>query len=193
MNFSQPTTNPSIRFAPLAARTIVAHTLTYVLMGAIASHFFDYASAYAQPCSGMRHYYSAWILAGPLLQPIRGLVFASVFYLFREHLFNRRNGWLLIAWMLIALGILSTFAPASGSIEGILYTTTPIAAQLRAWLEIVPQALLFAALLTYWVNHPEKKWLTWTLGILFTIVMSLFALGLIGTYVFGMGVTKAKG
>jgi len=193
MNSSQPSASANIRFATLAARTILAHTLTYVLMGAIASHFFDYAAAYAQPCSGMRHYYSAWILLGPLLQPIRGLVFASVFYLFRERLFSRPQGWLLLAWMLIALGILSTFAPASGSIEGILYTTTPIAAQLRGWLEIVPQALLFAALLAYWVNHPEKKWLNWTLGILFTIVMSLFALGLLGTYVFGMGVYKARG
>lgn len=186
-------TNTPIRFTLLAARTIVAHTLTYVFMGGIASHFFDYAAAYSQPGSGMHYFSSAWILAGPMLQPIRGLIFASVFYLFRERLFGRKNGWLTMAWMLVALGILSTFAPASGSIEGMIYTTTPLRAQLRGWLEVVPQALLFAALLSYWVNHPQKKWLNWVLGILFFLAMTLFALGLLNTLIFGVGVFKGKG
>jgi hypothetical protein len=186
-------TNDQPRFLSLAGRTIVAHTLTYILMGAIASHFFDYAAAYANPCSGMRPFTSAWILAGPMLQPLRALIFAAVFYPFRERLFGTRYGWLFMAWMLIGLGILSTFAPASGSVEGIIYTTTPVRTQLRGWLEIMPQAFLFAALLSYWVNHAEKKWLSWTLGTLFVLAMSLFALGLLEMSVMGVGVIKTKG
>ncbi|MGC2662378.1 MAG: hypothetical protein WA324_30810 [Bryobacteraceae bacterium] len=49
-------------------------------------------------------------MAGPLLQPIRGLIFALVFYPLRACLFERRNGWLLMSKILVALGILSTFA-----------------------------------------------------------------------------------
>lgn len=84
-----------------------------------------------------------------------------------------------MGWMLIALGILSTFAAPPGSIEGMIYTTVPIRFQLRGWLEIVPQALLLSALLCYWVNHPAKKWLNWVLGILFFIGMTLPILGLL--------------
>jgi hypothetical protein len=43
----------------------------------------------------------------------------------------------------------------------------------------VSQAVLLSALLCYWVNHPEKKWLNWLLGIAFFVMMSLPVLGLL--------------
>jgi hypothetical protein len=173
MENSQPS------FPGLAVKTIVCHTLTYFLMGALAAHFLHYAELFAQPNSGMRQMSDPWVMAGPLLQPVRGLIFALVFYSVRGCLFGRKYGWLVMAWMLIGIGILSTFAAASASIEGMIYTTTPIPLQMRGWLEVVPQALLFSALLCYWVNHPEKKWLNWVLGILFFVAMALPLLGLL--------------
>src|SRR5258708_18432457 len=170
--------NPEPRFLPLAAKTIVCHTLTYILMGILASHFLNYAEAFARSDFGMRPITSSWVMAGPLFQPLRGLIFALAFYPLRSLLFGRKNGWLLMAWMLIALGILSTFGPASGSIEGMIYTLAPIREQLLGWLEIVPQALLLSALLCYWVNHP-KKWMNWLLGILFALMMALLILRLL--------------
>ena len=171
--------NPQPRFLGLAARTIVCHTLTYFIMGALAAHFLHYAELMANPNSGFRPITDPWVMAGPLFQPLRGLVFASVFYPLRECLFGKKYGWLLMGWMLIALGILSTFAAPPGSIEGMIYTTVPIRFQLRGWLEIVPQALLLSALLCYWVNHPAKKWLNWLLGIVFFVMMALPILGLL--------------
>ena len=171
--------NTQPRFLPLAAKTAVCHTLTYIFMGVLAAHFLNYGAEFARSNSGMRLITDPWVMAGPLFQPLRGLVFASVFYLLRGCLFGKKNGWLLMAWILIAIGILSTFGPASGSIEGMIYTTAPIWSQLRGWLEVVPQALLLSALLCYWVNHPEKKWLTWLLGILFFMMMALLVLGLV--------------
>jgi len=171
--------NPQPRFPALLAKTIVSHSLTYFIMGALAAHFLNYATEMARPESGMRPFTSPWVMAGPLFQPLRGLVFALVFYPLRECLFGRKNGWLLMGWMLIALGILSTFGPASGSIEGMIYTPVPIRSQLRGWWEVVSQALLLSALLCYWVNHPEKKWLNWLLGILFFIAMALLVVGLL--------------
>ena len=170
---------PQPRFAALAARTVVSHTLTYFLMGALAAHFLNYAAVMARPESGMRPITSPWVMAGPLFQPLRGLVFALVFYPLRGALFGRKRGWLLMAWMLIALGILSTFGPASGSIEGMVYTPQSIGSQLRGWLEVVPQAILLSALLCYWVNHPGKKWLNWALGAAFGVAMALPVLGLL--------------
>ncbi len=171
--------NPQPRFLPLAARTAICHTITYMFMGILAAHFLNYAELLARPDSGMRHMTDPLVMAGGLFQPLRGLVFALVFYPLRECLFGKKNGWLLTAWILIALGILSTFGPAPGSIEGMIYTTAPIRQQLTGWLEIVPQAILLSALLCYWVNHPEKKWLNWVLGILFFVAMALPILGLL--------------
>jgi hypothetical protein len=96
-------------------------------------------------------------MAGPLLQPLRGILFALVFYPLRECLFGRKYGWLLMAWMLIAVGILGTFGAPAGSIEGMIYSTTPVRSQLRGWWEVVSQAVLLSALLCYWVNHPERN------------------------------------
>jgi len=167
------------RFLPLAARTMVCHTITYVVMGALAAHFLNYADLLSRPDSGMRHMTDPWVMAGPLFQPLRGLVFALVFYPLRESLFGRKYGWLLMGWMLIALGILCTFGPSAGSIEGMIYTATPIRVQLRGWWEVVPQILLLSALLCYWVNHSEKKWLNWLLGVAFFVTMALPVLGLL--------------
>jgi hypothetical protein len=170
---------PPVCFPALAAKTAVCHTLTYILMGVLAAHFLNYAAVMARPASGMRPITDRWVMAGPLFQPIRGLIFASVFYPLRASLFGRKNGWLLVAWLLVALGILGTFGPAGGSLEGMIYTPVPAVSQLRGWLEVVPQALLLSALLCYWVNHPERKWLNWLLGILFLVMMALPVLGLI--------------
>lgn len=158
---------------------MACHTITYVFMGILAAHFLNYAALFAQADSGMRQITDPWVTAGPLFQPLRGLVFALVFYPFRETLFGKKNGWLVMVWMLIGLGILSTFAAAPGSIEGFIYTTVPPKYQVRGWLEVVPQALLLSALLCYWVNRPDKKWLNWTLAIVFFLIMALLGLGLL--------------
>ncbi len=60
-----------------------------------------------------------------------------------------------------------------------VYTVIPIESQLRGWLEIVPQALLLSAGLCYWVNHPEKRWLNWIMGIVFVIAVLFPVLGLL--------------
>lgn len=84
-----------------------------------------------------------------------------------------------MAWMLIGIGILGTFAAPAGSLEGFIYTTVPVAMQVRGYLEIVSQALLLSALLCYWVNHPGRKWLSWTLGAMYVICADLPLLSLV--------------
>lgn len=175
--FVVPDSEP--RFLSLAAKTIVSHSITYFIMGALAAHFLNYAALLSAPDSGMRPITSALVIGGPLFQPVRGIIFASVFWMLRSCFFGRRGGWLLMAWMLIALGILSTFGPASGSVEGMVYTPVPILLQMRGWLEVVPQAVLFSALLCYWVNRPGAKWLNWTLGVAFFLLMGMDLMGVL--------------
>jgi len=173
MQDSQP------RFLPLAAKTVACHSITYMVMGALAYHFLHYADFINNPCSGMRPITSLWMILGVPLQVFRGVLFASVFYFFREQLFGRKNGWLLMAWLLVGIGILGTFAAPAGSLEGFIYTTTPIWMQMRGYLEIVTQAMLLSALLCYWVNHPRKKWLNWALRVAYVICIGLPLLSLL--------------
>lgn len=168
-----------VRFVPLAAKTVACHTITYFCMGALAYHFLHYEDFINNPCSGMRPTTSLWMILGTPLQIFRGVLFASVFYLFRERLFGQKSGWMRMAWMLIGIGILGTFAAPAGSLEGFIYTTTQFLSQIKGYLEIVTQALLLSALLTYWVNHPAKKGITWTLTGLYVICAGLPLLALV--------------
>ena len=168
-----------LRFRELAAKTIVCHTITYILVGVLAFNFLHYAEEFAKPGSGMLPVTSPWVMAGPVFQPIRGLIFASVFWPLRACLFGRRHGWALMGWMLVAIGILSTFAAASASIEGMIYTPSPVLKQMRGWLDVVPQALLLSGLLCYWVDHPGRKWLSRLLATLFFIGMAVPVRGLL--------------
>jgi hypothetical protein len=57
-----------------------------------------------------------------------------------------------------------------------IYTKLPFPS-ITSYVEVVPQALLLAGILFYWVNHPEKKWLNWVLGASFVVIMLLPVLG----------------
>jgi len=168
-------------FAALAIKSVVAHTVTYFLMGLLAASFLDYAERFARPemACWMRPVADPMVMAGPLFQPIRGLVFALVLYPLREVVFGRRNGWLILWGALVGLGIVSTFGPAPGSIEGLIYTVIPPGDQLVGWLETVTQAFLFSVLLVYWVNRGERKWVNWLLGSCFLVTMLLPVVGLL--------------
>ncbi len=167
------------RLLELTLKTIVAHTITYIAMGILALNFLHYAEAYTTGALAgyMRPTTDRWVMAGPLFQPLRGVVFALAFYPLRSVLVGKKNGWLITWWILVALGILSTFGPAPASIEGVLYTQLPFPSW-RDYVEIVPQAFLLSGILFYWVQHPEKKWISWTLGALFALFMLFPVLGL---------------
>jgi hypothetical protein len=170
-----------ITLLSLTLKAIVSHTLTYFLVGLVASVIFNYSADFARPelRMYMRQLGDPWIALGPALQPIRGILFALAFYPLREILFKRQNGWLITWWLLVTLGILSTFGPAPGSVEGAIYTTLPFVDQFLSggMLEILSQSFLFSVLLYYWVNHPEKRWLSWLLGILFALVVLMSLMG----------------
>ncbi|MEW6173718.1 MAG: hypothetical protein AB1510_11765 [Bacillota bacterium] len=122
------------------------------------------------------------VVAGVLFQPIRGALFGVVFYLLRDVLFRRKNGWLIMWTALVVIGILSTFGPAPGSIEGLIYTKLPIKGLWGGLAEVLAQSFLLSVITYYWVNHPEKKWLTWVLGTFFVIVLILPVIGLLARH-----------
>ena len=165
----------------ITVKTIIVHTVSYFVMGLLAFVFLNYARLFADPNfkNFMRQTNDPLVAAGPLFQLIRGLLFGLVFYSLRKAFFVPRNGWLKMWLVLVVIGIFSTFGPAPGSLEGMVYTTIPLRLQLTGLPEGVIQALLLSFMLYYWVNHPEKKWLTWTLGTIFVIVLLFSILGVL--------------
>ena len=150
-------------------------------MGLLASTIFEYGRLYAETDLNllMRQTSEPMVMAGPLFQPIRGILFGIVFFLLREPLLRSKNGWLVMWITLVVVGILSPFGPTPGSIEGMIYTVLPMGLHLTGLPEVILQALILSAVLFYWVNHPEKKWLNWVMGITFILTLLLPVLGLL--------------
>lgn len=168
-------------FWGVTLKSTVVHTVTYFLVGLLAFIVFDYTTRFAEPglSSLMRQTDHPLVAAGPLFQPIRGFLFGVVFYLLRDRLFRREDGW-LVAWiMLVVVGIFSTFGPTPGSIEGLIYTTLPVRGQLAGLSEVLVQSFLLSVITYTWVRHADSRWLNWGLGVLFFIVLLLPALGLL--------------
>jgi hypothetical protein len=165
----------------LTVKAVVVHTVTYFVAGLLAYTLGDYEKTFSQPPLShiMRPTSDPWVMAGPLFQPVRGIIFALALYPFKNVLFAQSRGWLTLWWLLIALGVLSTFAAAPASVEGMIYTTIPPLVQIRGVWEVLLQSALLSGILFHWVRHPEKRWLSWTLGVAFCATMLLPLLGLL--------------
>ena len=94
-----------ITLPSLTIKTIVVHTVTYFVAGILAYTINDYRTTYSQPPLSylMRPTTDRLVMAGPLFQPIRGVIFALAFYPLRSILFATPRGWLTLWWLLLAL------------------------------------------------------------------------------------------
>jgi hypothetical protein len=175
MNQTRPTV------LEVVVKTAVTHTVTYFIMGILASAILGYATLYANTSLNllMRQITDRLVMAGPLFQPIRGVLFGFVFYLLREIVFRKKNGWLVLWMVLLVIGVIGTFGPTPGSLEGMIYTVLPLSIHLKGLPELILQSLFLSAVLFYWVNHPEKRWLNWVMGIAVFVVLLLPVLGLL--------------
>ncbi len=81
---------------------------------------------------------------------------------------------------LVALGIIGTFAAPPASIEGAIYTVLPLWLHVTLLPELLLQSFLLSWIVFQWVRHPERRWLTWTMGAAFMLVMTLGAIALLG-------------
>jgi hypothetical protein len=162
------------------AKAVVTHTVTYFVMGLLASTLLDYRSFFTESAlsSLMRPIDSRAVMMGPLVQPLRGLLFGIVAYVLRVPFFGK-NGWLAMWLTFVAIGILGTFGPAPGSIEGLVYTVLPLHLHAYGLPEVILQSLLFSVIFFYWVTHPRNKALTWVMAVIFAVVVSLSLMGLL--------------
>lgn len=165
----------------ILTKAAIVHSVSYFVAGVLAFTLLDYESLWAEPGlnSLMKRIDDPMVMAGPLFQPIRGLLFGAVFYLLRDQCFGQPRGWLTMWVVMAVVGIISTFGPSPGSIEGLIYTTLPVRVQVVGQVEVLAQSLALSGVLFFWVRHPDKRWLTWGMTIAFFVVVLLPILGLL--------------
>jgi hypothetical protein len=166
---------PNPPFLRFLGRVVACHVVTYLVCGLVASNLLDYASRWEDPLFAfMRPLDSPWVALGPALQVVRGLVLAIALYPFRSVFLRDARGAGRLAVLLIAIGVLSTYGPAPGSLEGFVYTRFSPAMHLFGLPEVIIQAALFSVLVVAWHRRPHRAWAI-VLGILtvLTVLMSM--------------------
>ena len=165
--------NYDLKFGTFFWRITSSHMITYFIMGIIAASTLNYKGAFETPPLSylMKPIDSSSVALGPVFQVFRGLVFSMALWFFKDNFLYEKYGWLKLWGLLVGLSILSTVAAASGSIEGFIYTKIPVASQLKGYIEVLPQTLLFSLLVFYWYQIPKKLW-----NILSMIIVSLIVI-----------------
>ena len=160
------TTGKSGGLAAFCARVTLVHFLTYSLVGALFFALGLNVIVYyeSNPDPAMRGYQeifratdSVLVVAGPLFNIIRGLLFGLVLYPFRKTLITRKWGWAYLWALFLVLALFSTIGPGPGSIEGLVYTNVPLSHHLFTPWEGVLQTLVFSLLLIRWEKSTSKR------------------------------------
>lgn len=135
-------------FAFFVSRTIIVHIVTYVVAGGFA-YFIQWGGVYGGPA--MQTYmrspseYAPWVVPSQIL---RGFILAVALYPFLGRILEmKRWRWLSVSSLYLLIG---TIAGSGGTIESIVYTTTPVFFALATLPEIVAQGLMFGYLLMLW-------------------------------------------
>jgi hypothetical protein len=140
-------------------RFSLVHTVTYIVAGIIFYYLQDYKSAFehTQAFSNFRPLDSAIVRAAPLIQFLRGGLFALILYPFYDVIVKESGGWLKLFWVLWGLTLIGSVAATAGSIEGILYTKTSLKDHLIGFPEVTIQMLTFSWLFVKWERNVDRK------------------------------------
>lgn len=160
-------------FGRFFTRVTACHLVTYTVAGILAYTLFHYATTFnsGDLSSFMKPASSKWVTLGPAFQLVRGLIFAVALYPFRRVFLEGRRGWLKLWGLLLGIGILSTYGPAPGSVEGIVYTKLPPLSQILGLREVVAQSLAFSLLLVAWYHRPHRAWAVVMYGLTVAFVL----------------------
>lgn len=144
------------RFLVFLGKVVVVHTVTYFVFGLIMSNLFNYGRLFEQDIirDFMRPIHSSFVFIAPLIQPLRGLLFALALWPLRDPIIGRKRGWLILWGLFVVFGILGTPAAAPSSLEGVLYSRLPLWYHLIGLPEILSQTLVFSLILTWWEKRP---------------------------------------
>ena len=134
----------------LFAFVMAAHVFTYFACGLIFSQIINYDDKYLQLLGfrPMDELNGSMLILG---QVVRGVLLGFVVWWIKDSIIGKKLAWLNLWAILVILGIISTYGPVPGSIEGFIYLApvdVPVNIGLSI-LEVLTQPLLFSIMVTY--------------------------------------------
>lgn len=166
-------------------RLMISHFLSYFIIGIIFFSLGLNATGYYErhPIDLVtalhRESNSIWVMAGPLFQLIRALLFSLVLYPIKEVFLEKKHGWLFLWLILMVFAIFAPAGEAPGSIEGVVYTKLPLLFHALYFPELLIQTLLFSWLFLLWEKGKLKKVLTVPLTIIFFLLILAVTIGVV--------------
>ncbi len=160
-------------------RVIAAHVIAYFIAGLFAMNFFNYDEWFSNST------YSLFMrpitepitaLGGGVLQIIRGIIMALVLLPIKKVFIEEKYGFLKLGLLIFGLSVLSTFAAASGSVDGFIYTKLSFTEQIIGYPEAILWISLFVGLL--WTFYKfEKKAINITAVVLLVLIILMSIAG----------------
>lgn len=172
-------------FLSFTYHLIVSHFFTYFLIGIIFFFLGLNATGYYEKhpidlvTALHRDSQSIWVIAGPIFQFIRALLFSIALFPIREKILEGKYGWLLLWLVIVVFAILAPAGEAPGSIEGIVYTNLPFLFHILYIPELLLQSLLFSWLFIMWERGKISKKITVPLVIISVLILLTIIIGLI--------------
>lgn len=161
-------------------RVAAAHVIAYFIAGILALFILDYKTQFSSDSLSllMKPVESPWVMLGPALQVIRGIVLGLVLLTIRSVIIGRQGFWKLVL-LVLGLSFFSTIGPTPGSFDGYIYTILPLQYHLGAIPEAVVYTLIFSGLVTLPYKY-EKKYITVVYIILVVIILLFSIMGFAG-------------
>lgn len=160
-------------------RVITAHVIAYFIAGLFAMNFFNYDEWFSNSTYSlfMRPITEPVIaLGGGVLQIIRGIIMALVLLPIKKVFIEEKYGFLKLGLLIFGLSVLSTFAAASGSVDGFIYTKLSFTEQIIGYPEAILWISLFVGLL--WTFYKfEKKAINITAVVLLVLIILMSIAG----------------
>ena len=140
-----------------AWRIVAAHVIAYFIAGILAQQVLHYGYWFSNGVLSlfMRPTSAPIIAIGPCFQVLRGIIMALVFLPFRKIITEGKYGFLKMGFLILGLSVFSTFAAATGSVDGFIYTIIPFIEHIKGY----PEALLLISLFTgiLWIFYKYEK------------------------------------
>jgi hypothetical protein len=170
-------------FGTFTWRVTAAHVITYFIAGFLAYTLFNYEEVFRTGDMAvlMKPVDSPWVMAGPVLNIFRGLLFGLVLWPFKSVFLESKYGWLKLWGLFLGLAILGTAGPTPGSLEGMIYTNFPVIDQITGLHEVIVQTFAFSLAVYYWYKFPKPFWNILSVVIVLLLMLMITA-GLLVTY-----------
>jgi len=140
-------------------RFSIVHVIIYIFIALIFQNYLNYNEQFTSSVlyNNFRNIDSNIIRFAPLFQIGRGVFIGLIIYPIYNCIIGVKYGWLRLFALLWGLSLIGSVAATPGSIEGFIYTKTPLIEHLLGLPEVTLQTMLFSLIFVKWEKRRLNK------------------------------------